>query len=127
VRQFVILGAGLDTFAYRQPAWSRDFRIFEVDHPATQEWKRERLNDARITIPDNTILVPVDFEKITSKLALRNAGFDQSVPAFFSMLGVSQFLTEEALNETLTMVREMGSSSEIVFSFVPPGRYLAGR
>jgi methyltransferase (TIGR00027 family) len=120
VRQFVILGAGLDTFAYRQPAWSRDFRIFEVDHPATQEWKRERLNDARITIPDNTILVPVDFEKITSKLALRNAGFDQSVPAFFSMLGVSQFLTEEALNETLTMVREMGSSSEIVFSFVPP-------
>ena len=120
VRQFVILGAGLDTFAYRQPAWSRDLRIFEVDHPATQEWKRERLSDARITILDNTILVPVDFEKITLKAALRNAGFDQSAPAFFSMLGVSQYLTHEALNETLTMVREMGSSSEIVFSFVPP-------
>jgi methyltransferase (TIGR00027 family) len=92
--KYVILGAGLDTFAYRQPAWTRGLRIFEVDHPATQEWKRRRLSDALITIPENTTLVPVDLEKTTIKAALPTAGLDPTAPAFFSMLGVSQYLTE---------------------------------
>jgi methyltransferase (TIGR00027 family) len=120
LRQYVILGAGLDTFAYRQPALMRDLQIFEVDHPATQQWKRRRLSDARITIPENARLVPVDFERTTLKAALPEAGLDPAAPAFFSMLGVSQYLIEEALNETLNMVQAIGPSSEIVFSFVLP-------
>jgi len=110
----------MDTFAYRQPTWARDIRIFEVDHPATQQWKRRRLNDAQIDTPRNTVFVPVDFEKTTVQAALTEAGLDPNTPAFFSMLGVSQYLTEEALDETLGMVRAMRPSSEIVFSFVPP-------
>jgi methyltransferase (TIGR00027 family) len=124
LRQYVILGAGLDTFAYRQPVWGGEVRIFEVDHPATQRWKRELLRKAQIQIPENAILVPVDFEIKTTKPALREAGLDQNSPAFVSMLGVSQYLTEQALAETLSMVREMGPSSEIVFSFVPPDNTL---
>ena len=120
LRQYVILGAGLDTFAYRQPDWASDLRIFEIDHPATQQWKRQRLADAHVSIPPNATFVPVDFEKTTVKAALPEAGFDPTASAFFSMLGVSQFLTEEALDETLDVVRTTGSSSEIVFSFVPP-------
>jgi methyltransferase (TIGR00027 family) len=124
LRQYVILGAGLDTFAYRQPGWANDLRIFEIDHPATQQWKRRRLADAHIPIPENATFVPVDFEKTTAQAALPEAGLDPSAPAFFSMLGVSQYLTEEALDETLDMVRAMGPSSEIVFSFVPPDNTL---
>jgi methyltransferase (TIGR00027 family) len=120
LRQYVVLGAGLDTFAYRQPAWTRDLRIFEVDHPATQQWKCQRLSDGHISIPDNTTYVPVDFEKTTVTAALLEAGLNLTVPVFFSMLGVSQYLTEEALNGTLNMVRAMAPSSEIVFSFVLP-------
>ena len=120
LRRYVILGAGLDTFAYRQPDWASDLRIFEIDHPATQQWKRRRLADANIPIPENATFVPVDFEKTTVKAALPEAGLDPNAPAFFSMLGVSQFLTEQALDETLDMVRATGQSSEIVFSFVPP-------
>ena len=63
VRQFVILGAGLDTFAYRQPEWATTFKIFEVDHPNTQGWKRERLKTASVAIPSNVVFVPCDFEK----------------------------------------------------------------
>jgi methyltransferase (TIGR00027 family) len=120
LRQYVMLGAGLDTFPYRQPAWGGELRIFELDYPDTQDWKRELLRKASIQIPENTVLVPVDFEIATSKLALRDGGLDQNAPAFVSMLGVSQYLTEQALAEVLSMVREMGPSSEIVFSFVPP-------
>jgi methyltransferase (TIGR00027 family) len=93
---------------------------FEIDHPATQQWKRQRLADAHVSIPPNATFVPVDFEKTTVKAALPEAGFDPTASAFFSMLGVSQYLTEEALDETLDVVRTTGSSSEIVFSFVPP-------
>ena len=80
--------------------------------------KRRRLRDAAITIPENTTFVPVDFEKSTVKSALLEAGLDPIAPAFLSMLGVSQYLTEEALDETLDMVRVMVPSSQIVFSFV---------
>jgi methyltransferase (TIGR00027 family) len=65
VRQYVILGAGLDTFAYRQPSWAGSLRIYEIDHPASQEWKRERLEVAKVKIPENLTFAPIDFE-ITS-------------------------------------------------------------
>ena len=118
VRQYVVLGAGLDTFAYRQPSWANSLQIFEVDHPATQRWKRRRLIEARISLPDNVSFVPMDFENNTLARALSQAGLDIREATFFSMLGVSQYLTEAALDETLRLVLSAPSRSEIVFSFV---------
>ncbi len=118
VRQYVMLGAGLDTFAFRQPAWAGPLRIFEVDHPATQNWKRERLTAANIQIPSNLILVPVDFERISLKEGLAAAGLDFNAPTFFSSLGVTQYLSADAFDRTLQFVLSMPPRSEIVFSFV---------
>jgi methyltransferase (TIGR00027 family) len=118
VRQYVLLGAGLDTFPYRQPPWAASLRIFEVDHPATQQWKRRRLREAGISIPGNVSFVPVDFEKISMAPALSQAGLDLGLASFFSLLGVSQYLTEAAFNETLRFIRSRFARSEIVFSFV---------
>jgi methyltransferase (TIGR00027 family) len=120
VRQYVILGAGLDTFAYRQPLWARSLRVFEVDHPATQQWKRRRLAAAGIAIPGNVGLVPIDFEHVTLTEGLSDAGLDVTVPTLFSLLGVSQYLTEAALDLTLRFVLSMPASSEMVLSFVLP-------
>jgi len=120
LRQYVVLGAGLDTFAYRSPA-SEAPRVFEVDHPATQAWKRQRLREADISIPDSLTFAPVDFEKQTLGAALRAAGVDPGEPAFFSWLGVTVYLTEAAVMETLrTVASETAPGSEIVFTFVPP-------
>jgi methyltransferase (TIGR00027 family) len=118
VRQYVMLGAGLDTFAYRQPSWANPLRIFEVDHPATQRWKRRRIGEARISTPDNVSFVGVDFEKTSLATALSQAGLDMRAATFFSMLGVSQYLTSAALDETLRFVLSAPARSEIVFSFV---------
>jgi methyltransferase (TIGR00027 family) len=86
VEQYVVLGAGLDTFAYRNPF--PDLRVFEVDFPATQEWKRVLLDEASIHVPENLIFVPLDFEHRTLSAGLDDAGFDASAPAFFGWLGV---------------------------------------
>jgi methyltransferase (TIGR00027 family) len=118
VRQYVLLGAGLDTFAYRQPSWAKSLQIFEVDHPATQRWKRRQLADANIPMPGNVALVPVDFEKISLATALAQAGADLRGTTFFSMLGVTQYLTEIAFDQTLRFVLSMPSGSEFVLSFV---------
>ncbi|MBV8476214.1 MAG: class I SAM-dependent methyltransferase, partial [Acidobacteria bacterium] len=112
VRQYVLLGAGLDTFAYRQPRWASSLRIFEVDHPATQRWKRRRLAEAGISVPENVTFVPVDFEKVSLATALPQAGIDSGMAAFFSMLGVTQYLIEGAFDETLRFVLSMPSPSE---------------
>jgi methyltransferase (TIGR00027 family) len=118
VCQYVLLGAGLDTFAYRQPSWAKSLQIFEVDHPATQRWKRRQLADANIPLPGNVTLVPVDFEKISLATALPQAGADLRGTTFFSMLGVSQYLTEIAFDQTLRFVLSMPTASEFAFSFV---------
>jgi methyltransferase (TIGR00027 family) len=89
VRQYVVLGAGLDTFAYRNPFGARGLRVFEVDHPATQRWKRERLAEAGIEVPVRASFAPVDFERDTLADGLARAGFDADAPAFFSLLGVT--------------------------------------
>jgi len=117
--QYVILGAGLDTFPYRQPAWARVLWIFEVDHPATQAWKRQRLMDAGVQIPENVRFVPVDFDSVTLGQGLSRVGFSGARPTFFSMLGVSQYLTSNALDQTLGFVLAMPALSEIVFTIVP--------
>jgi methyltransferase (TIGR00027 family) len=118
VRQYVILGAGLDTFAYRQPSWAHALSIFEIDHPATQQWKRRLLTQGGIAIPDNVRIVPVNFENASLKSALSEAGLDFGATIFFSMLGVSQYLTDTAFEQTLDTVLSAAPGSEIVFSFV---------
>jgi methyltransferase (TIGR00027 family) len=118
MRQYVVLGAGLDTFAYRQPLWADSLRIFEVDHPATQRWKRRLLNEASISVPNNVRFVPIDFERVSLAVALSQAGLDLRVATFFSLLGVSQYLTEAALDQTFGVVLGAPARSEIVFSFV---------
>jgi methyltransferase (TIGR00027 family) len=91
VRQYVLLGAGLDTFAYRNPY--DQLRVFEVDHPATQEWKRELLRRSCIAIPDSLTFTPVDFETQSLAELLAETGFDRTAPAFFAWLGVVPYLT----------------------------------
>jgi methyltransferase (TIGR00027 family) len=120
IRQYVILGAGLDTFAYRQPVWSSSLRIYEVDHPASQEWKRERLKAAKVTVPGNLVFAPIDFETISLRDGLSARGFDFRAPSFFSLLGVTQYLTIEAIESIFRFVRSLPSGSEIVFEFIVP-------
>jgi methyltransferase (TIGR00027 family) len=120
LNQLVILGAGLDTFAFRQPAFAGRLRIYEVDHPATQSWKRERLAAAGIAAPDNLRWTPIDFEKLTLGTGLAQAGFDDSRPAFFSWLGVTQYLTLPAIDATLRVVAALPSPSTVVLSFMLP-------
>jgi methyltransferase (TIGR00027 family) len=118
VRQYVILGAGLDTFAYRQPPYAGVLNVFEVDHPATQAWKRESLAAAYIPLPSNLSLVPVDFERQKLSEQLMVAGSDSTRPACFSWLGVSQYLTLSVIDETLRFVAGLPSPSTIVLTFV---------
>jgi methyltransferase (TIGR00027 family) len=117
VRQYVILGAGLDTFGYRNPYPVSRLRVFEVDHPATQTWKRVRLREAEIGIPESLIFAPVDFEQQTLAEGLNRAGFRADEPAFFSMLGVVVYLTKTAVMETFKFVASRPTGSEIVFDY----------
>src|SRR5208282_3764615 len=96
VRQCVLLGAGFDTFAYRQPDWARSLRIYEVDHRATQEDKRQRLQSASIPIPANLEFVAIDFESASLRQGLQTSTLNFSQPVFFSCLGVLVYLTREA-------------------------------
>src|ERR1700691_1695431 len=102
--QYVILGAGLDTFAYRNPHGESALRVFEVDYPATQEWKRRNLQEARIAIPSSVTYVPVDFEHQTLAEGLRLAGYDSAKPTFFSWLGVTMYVTDEAIESTFRLI-----------------------
>lgn len=115
VRQYVVLGAGLDTFAYRNP-WP-DLPVFEIDHPATQAWKRRRLAEACIDIPDTLTFAPVDFESQTLAEGLAAAGFRADERAFVSWLGVTPYLTEEAVLDTLGYIATLRPGSEVVFDF----------
>lgn len=115
ITQYVVLGAGLDTGALRNP--HPRLRIFEVDHPSTQTWKQERLAQAHIAVPDSLTFAPVDFETQTLADGLRAAGFDDTKPAFFSMLGVAVYLSKPALAGTLDFIVGLAAGSEIVFSY----------
>lgn len=124
VRQYVILGAGLDTFAYRNAHAHAGLKVFEVDHPATQTWKRARLREAGIPVPASLAYAPVDFERETLAAGLARAGFRAAQPAYFSLLGVVIYLTKSAAMETLKWVASMPSGSEIVFSYSVPSSML---
>jgi len=118
--QYVILGAGLDTFAYRNPFADSALRVFEVDFPATQEWKRRKLAAAGIPIPASVTYAPVDFERQTLAEGLRLAGFDLAKPTFFSWLGVTMYLTEEAAMATLGFIGSTPPGGGVVFDYAIP-------
>jgi methyltransferase (TIGR00027 family) len=117
VRQIVILGAGLDTFALRNP--HDELKIYEVDHPATQEWKLDRLAEAQIALPPWLIFVPVDFEQDDVAEKLVAAGFQQNSPAFFTWLGVVPYLTQGAIARTLDYMSSV-PNAEVVFDYMEP-------
>ena len=119
VRQYVVLGAGYDTFAYRQPAWAAGLRVFEIDQPASQRAKREALAAAGVETPPNVTFVPVDFETDVLADAMRAAGVDTAAPVFFSWLGVMSYLAEPAADALLRLAASYPASSEIVLTFAP--------
>jgi len=118
VGQYVILGAGLDTFAYRNPYPEGVLRVFEVDHPTTQIWKRARLEEMGIMLPGDLTFAPVDFETQTLEEELRNAGYDPHRVTFFSWLGVTEYLTAEVVMATLRFIASAPAGSGVVFDYM---------
>jgi methyltransferase (TIGR00027 family) len=113
--QYVVLGAGLDTYAYRN-AHSR-LRVFEVDHPATQAWKRKQLDAAGIAIPSSLTFVPTDFEEQSLCSVLQSSGFQAGEISFFSWLGITPYLTAEAAMATLAFIGSLPEGSGVVFDY----------
>jgi methyltransferase (TIGR00027 family) len=120
MRQYIVLGAGFDTFAYRQPAWASALRIFEVDHPASQQAKLARLSAAGVAIPSNVEHVAIDFETTPLRDGLLRSTFDPGAPAFVSWLGVMVYLTLSASDAVFAFVATLPPPSEIVFTFSAP-------
>lgn len=121
VRQYVLLGAGLDTFAYRAGESFSGVTVFEIDHPATQAWKHARLSEVGIPTPANVVYAPVNFESETLADGLTRAGFDFARPAFFAWLGVTPYLSRDAVMDTLSFVaKSTALGSEIVFDYAEP-------
>lgn len=120
VRQYVLLGAGLDTFAYRAAKAFPGLSVFEVDHPATQGWKRERLAEAGIVIPDMLTYAPVNFESETLADGLARAGFDAKAPAVFAWLGVVPYLTREAIMAALGFIAGLPRGTTVIFDYGEP-------
>lgn len=117
-KQYVMLGAGMDTFAFREPEFLSKYNVFEVDHPLTQADKLERITCAGWTVPDNLIFVPVDFAKDSLTERLTAAGFDPSVKSFFSWLGVTYYLSAEAIDKTLAELSSLCvDGSTLVFDY----------
>lgn len=121
-RQYVLLGAGLDTFALRNP--HPGMEVYEVDHPATQAWKQELLRESGLIVPNSLHFVPVDFETDRLSEKLQAAGLDLRRPAIFAMLGVVVYLTADAFSETLKYIAGFPKGSGIVFDYALPRHML---
>jgi methyltransferase (TIGR00027 family) len=119
VRQVVVLGAGLDTFALRNPFAGEGVRVFEVDFPATQAWKREQLSRSGLPAPSSLTFAPVDFERQSLAEGLAQSGFRANEPAFFQWLGVVPYLTRDAILETLEFIAGI-PEAEVVFDYAEP-------
>ncbi|HEY4209296.1 MAG TPA: class I SAM-dependent methyltransferase [Puia sp.] len=117
VRQYILLGAGLDTYAWRQPAELHELKIFEMDHPATQEQKRQLLIRAGFKTPANLFFTPIDFEHATIAEALQEQPFDPDLPCFISWLGVMVYLTMTAIDAVFDWMFSLPSGSEMVLTF----------
>jgi methyltransferase (TIGR00027 family) len=124
VGQYVVLGAGLDTFAYRNPFQAVGLRVFEVDHPATQEWKRRQLQAAGIAVPDSMTFAAVNFEQQSLADGLLQAGFEKQQPAFFSWLGVTPYLSRPAFDSTIQFIAGLPPGAGVVFDFAVERRLL---
>lgn len=122
--QYVLLGAGLDSLAWRRPDLLRQVTIFEVDHPSTQAWKRERAT--LLSLPENErhVFVPVDFEIDDLRDRLDRAGFDWGKPTLFNWLGVLMYLTRDAIAATLGTLAHAGAGSGIVMTYLQRPEYL---
>lgn len=118
--QFVVLGAGLDSTAYREGALLAGIDVFEVDHPDSQAWKKDCLKQGGVTIPDNVKFVPFDFENTTLDAALTAGGVDKSRVTVFSWLGVQMYLTDEAVKGTLKVLAGFAPGSALIMDFVSP-------
>ena len=117
VTQYVILGAGFDTFAVRQPVWAGNLRILEVDHAGTQQLKRSHLAAAGLTVPPNAGFATIDFERESLRDGLLRQGIEPAQRTFFSWLGVTMYLREDAIDAVLRSVAEFPAGSEIVLTF----------
>ncbi|WP_263382712.1 class I SAM-dependent methyltransferase [Granulicella arctica] len=118
VQQYVLLGAGLDTFAHRSP--HPNLHVFEVDHPATQQWKRDLLATTTLPHPAALTYVPVDFEVDTLPQQLQIAGHNPALPTVFAMLGVVPYLTREAFRATIAFIAAQPANSGLIFDYSQP-------
>lgn len=120
VGQYVILGAGLDSFAFRRPSLVQKLRVFEVDEPGTQAWKRSRLRELGIHPPETLAFVPVDFERQSWVEEIAKSGFDRRQPTVVTSLGVTQYLSIDAIRAMLRDVARLARGTTFVCSFVLP-------
>jgi len=128
VRQYVLLGAGFDSFIIRQPAFARDIDIFEIDHPASQALKRQRLDECAVTIAPNVHFVAADLSQESPASVLARCNFSRTVPAFFSWLGVTIYLSRDANLATLQGIATSAApGSEIVFTYIDQQALEGGR
>ncbi len=125
--QYVLLGAGLDSFVWRRPDLARLLDVFEVDHPASQSWKRERAFILGLPETPPVRYVPVDFEVQTLRDGLTSSGFQWARPTFFSWLGVSMYLTIAAIEDTLRTVAACSQGSEVVMTYALTDEHLDDR
>jgi methyltransferase (TIGR00027 family) len=123
--QYVILGAGLDTFAYRHCYSKRELKVFEVDHPDTQAWKRRRLADAAIPVPSEVRFVPFDFERQGLDIELIKAGLRLGEPAFFSLLGVTPYLANDIVMPIFALIHALCPKNTVVFDYLAPRQTLS--
>jgi len=114
-QQAIILGAGLDTFAYRNP--HPDLRVFEVDHPDTQRWKRHRITAAGINIPRSVTYIPIDFQRQSLRAALTAADFDSHQPAFVIWLGVTVYLPRHTIIQTIHHLGGLAPGTQVVCDY----------
>jgi len=122
--QYVILGAGLDSFAWRRPDLLRTVRVIEIDHPATQAWKTRRAAELALPTSSHHVFAPVDFQRDTLSQALDAAGFDWSRPALFSWLGVVPYLTLDAVESTLRTITRCAPGTAIALTYWPTREHL---
>lgn len=128
VTQYVILGAGLDTFAFRRPELTERLQVFEVDHPATQGYKRRRLAELGWGNPERLHFVPVDFTKDSLTTALAASGYDREAPTFFSWLGVTYYLSREIALATMRSVAEIApAGSSLVFDYLDADAFIPAK
>ena len=124
--QYVILGAGMDTFAFREPAFLSKYDVFEVDHPLTQENKRSRIQRAGWTVPEKLHFVPMDFTKDDLRAKLLEAGYNPKKKTFFSWLGVSMYLDWNAIETMLQNIAALAvDGSGLVFDYADAGLFLS--